>query len=93
MFLGISRVMELLLIKRSCNQNNALALLNMLTAPYTPQHNGFVERRNKTLPNMTRSMIKLKNTVNTLCGEAVKTASYFLNRCPTKNLEKISEEV
>lgn len=29
-------------------------------APYTPQHNGLVERRNRTLLNMTRSMLKEK---------------------------------
>ena len=29
-----------------------------VTPPYTPQHNGLAERRNRTLLNMARSMIK-----------------------------------
>ena len=29
-----------------------------ITSPYTPQHNGLAERRNGTLLNMARSMIK-----------------------------------
>ncbi|MCI76081.1 copia-like retrotransposable element, partial [Trifolium medium] len=32
-----------------------------VTAPYTPQHNGLAERRNTTLLDMARSMIKQKN--------------------------------
>jgi transposase InsO family protein len=31
-----------------------------LTAPYTPQQNGFVERKNRTVLDMVRSMIKTK---------------------------------
>jgi len=33
-------------------------IVQEVTAPYTPQHNGLTERRNKTMLNMTRSMIK-----------------------------------
>jgi len=31
-----------------------------VTAPYTPQHNGILERKNRTLVNMIRSMLKQK---------------------------------
>ena len=31
-----------------------------LTAPYSPQQNGVVERRNQTMLAMTRSMVKAK---------------------------------
>ncbi|RDX71647.1 hypothetical protein CR513_48980, partial [Mucuna pruriens] len=31
-----------------------------VTTPYTPQHNGKVERRNRTLMNMARCMLKDK---------------------------------
>jgi len=33
-------------------------VVHEVTVPYTPQHNGLAERRNMTLLNMTRSMIK-----------------------------------
>ena len=32
-----------------------------LSAPYSPQQNGVVERRNKIILNMVRSMLKEKN--------------------------------
>jgi transposase InsO family protein len=60
-----------------------------VTAPYTPQHNGLAERRNRTLLDMTRSMLKEKKLPHKLWGEAVATAAYVLNRCPTKRLKEI----
>ena len=33
-------------------------VVHEVTAPYTPQHNGLAERRNRTLLNRTRSMLK-----------------------------------
>ena len=64
-----------------------------VTAPYTPQHNGLAERRNGTLLNMTRSRLKQKNLPHKFWGEAVTTATYILNKCPTKKLNlKVPEE-
>ncbi|XP_050877815.1 uncharacterized protein LOC127081616 [Lathyrus oleraceus] len=60
-----------------------------VTAPYTPQHNVLTERRNETLLDMTRSMLKEKKLLHTLWGEVVTTAAYGLNRCPTKKLKEI----
>src|ERR1043165_7930307 len=40
-------------------------------APYTPQHNGIAERRNKTILDMARCMLKQKNLPKSLRGEAV----------------------
>lgn len=42
-----------------------------LTAPYSPQQNGVVERRNRTLLEMTRSILKHMNMPNYIWGEAV----------------------
>lgn len=50
-----------------------------LTAPYTPQQNGVVERRNQTVVAMARSMIKAKGLPGTFWGEAVNTVVYILN--------------
>ena len=58
-----------------------------LTVPYSPQQNGVVERRNVTVVATTRSMLKAKELSGRLWGEAVATAVYLLNMCPTKNVE------
>jgi transposase InsO family protein len=51
-----------------------------LTAPYAPQQNGVVERRNQTVVGMARSMMKAKKMPNYFWGEAVSTTVYVVNR-------------
>jgi hypothetical protein len=58
-----------------------------LTAPYSPQQNGMVERRNQTIVAAARSMLKAKKLPGYFWGEAVATAVYLLNRLPTKSVE------
>ena len=53
--------------------------------PYTPQQNGIAERKNRTIMEMARCM--LGNLPSFLWEEAVITAIYTLNRCPTKAVE------
>ena len=72
--------------KKLCMENG---IEHELTTPYTPQHNGLTERRNQTLLDMIRSMLKEKKLPNTLWGEVVATATYVLNMCPTKKLTEI----
>ncbi|WJX11887.1 hypothetical protein P8452_02442 [Trifolium repens] len=67
-------------------------IIHEVTAPYTPQHNGLAERRNRTLLNMARCMLKSKELPKKLWGEAVNTAAYVLNRCPTKRLKDTTPE-
>ncbi|KAG7585452.1 Ribonuclease H-like superfamily [Arabidopsis thaliana x Arabidopsis arenosa] len=57
-----------------------------LTAPYSPQQNGVVERRNRTLMEMTRSILKHMNMPNYLWGEAVRHSTYLINRIGTRVL-------
>ena len=57
-----------------------------LTAPYTPQQNGVVERRNRTLMEMARSLLKHMSMPNYLWGEAIRHATYLINRVATKAL-------
>ncbi|KAK2440889.1 putative mitochondrial protein [Trifolium repens] len=64
-----------------------------VVAPYTPQHNGMAERRNRTIMNMTRCMLKEKQLPHSFWGEAVVTACYVLNRCPTKQLNQVPEAI
>ena len=60
------------------------------TTPYTPQQNGVVERRNQTVVEMVRCMMKSKGVPAQFWGEAVTTAVYVLNRAPTKSLEGVT---
>lgn len=62
-----------------------------VTAPYTPQHNGLVERRNITVLDMARGMLKEKFP-HTLWGEAVSSSVYVLNKYPTKRMNYIVPE-
>lgn len=51
------------------------------SAPRTPQQNGVVERKNRTLEDMARTMICENNLPKYFWAEAVNTANYILNRC------------
>jgi hypothetical protein len=50
------------------------------SAPYTPQQNGVVERKNMTLINMARTMLGEYKTPNRFWLEAVNTACHAINR-------------
>ncbi|KAG7551914.1 Zinc finger CCHC-type superfamily [Arabidopsis thaliana x Arabidopsis arenosa] len=65
---------------------NSTGIKRHLTAPYSPQQNGVVERRNRTLMGMTRSIMKHMNVPNYLWGEAVRHATYLINRVATRTL-------
>ncbi|GKB58052.1 zinc finger, CCHC-type containing protein [Tanacetum coccineum] len=66
-----------------CKENG---IARQLTAPYSPQQNGVVERRNRTVLSTTRSMMKAMKLPLTFWAEAVKHAIYILNRVPTRAL-------
>lgn len=57
-----------------------------LTAPYTPQQNGVVERRNQTIVGMARSLLKARKVPARFWGEAVTTAVHLLNRATTNSV-------
>jgi hypothetical protein len=65
---------------------NEIGLKHFTTAPYSPQQNGVVERRNQTIVEMARCMLKSKKMLSEFWGE-VHTAVYILNRDPTRSLE------
>jgi hypothetical protein len=60
------------------------------TAPYTPQQNGVVERRNQSVVNMARALLKGRGVPSVFWGEAIATAVWILNRVPTKALEGVT---
>jgi transposase InsO family protein len=57
------------------------------SAPYSPQQNGVVERRNQMVVGMARALLKQRGMPAVFWGEAVVMAVYILNRSPTKALE------
>jgi transposase InsO family protein len=50
-----------------------------LTTPYTPQQNGVAERKNKTILDMVRSIIKTKEIPKEFWAETVQCAAYIQN--------------
>lgn len=59
---------------------------HQLTAPYTPQQNRVVERKNRTIMEMTRCLLHEKNLPKEFWVEAANTAVFLLNRLPSKAL-------
>jgi transposase InsO family protein len=49
-------------------------------AKYTPQSNDLVERKNRTLIDMTRSMLSEYNVSHSFWAEAINTACYYSNQ-------------
>nr|GEW04423.1 retrotransposon protein, putative, Ty1-copia subclass [Tanacetum cinerariifolium] len=66
----------------------AYGIVQQLTLPYTPQHNGVSERRNRTLLDMVRSMMNLITLPLSFWDYALESATRILNMVPTKNVDK-----
>jgi transposase InsO family protein len=56
------------------------------TCPNTPQQNGIAERKNRHLLEVARAIMFESNVPKFLWGDAVLTASYLINRMPTRVL-------
>nr|GFC19720.1 zinc finger, CCHC-type [Tanacetum cinerariifolium] len=67
-----------------CKKNG---IARQLTTRYSPQQNGVVERRNRTMLSTTRSVMKAMKLPLTFWAEAVRHAIYILNMVPTRALE------
>jgi hypothetical protein len=50
------------------------------SSPYTPQQNGVVERKNRTLLDMVRTMLDEYKTPDRFWAEAINTTCYSINR-------------
>ncbi|GMJ05590.1 hypothetical protein HRI_004228200 [Hibiscus trionum] len=67
-------------------------IIHQLTVRYTPQQNGVAERKNRTILDMARSMIKGKHLPRNFWAEVVRCAVYLLNRCPTKSVRNMTPD-
>ena len=57
-----------------------LGITHELSAPYTPQQNGVVERKNRTLVEMARTMLDEYKTPRRFWIDAIDTACHIINR-------------
>ena len=62
------------------------------TCPYTPEQNGVAERMNRTIIEKVRCMLNEAKLPKQFWAEAVNTAAYTINRCPTRSLGGITPE-
>ncbi|GJS66362.1 retrotransposon protein, putative, ty1-copia subclass [Tanacetum coccineum] len=67
-------------------------IISHRTLPYTPQHNGMLERRNRTLLDMVRSMMSQTTLPKSFWDYALESAERILNMVPTKKVEKTPYE-
>ncbi|GJX82105.1 retrotransposon protein, putative, ty1-copia subclass [Tanacetum coccineum] len=90
---NLSMALSFLLIisKKRIKQDTRWAV--KLTPPYTPQHNGVSERRNRTLLDMVRSMMNLTTLPLSFWDYALESATRILNMVPTKKVDKTPYEL
>lgn len=61
-------------------------IIHQSSCSNTPQQNGIAERKNKHLLEVTRALLFTNNVPKYLWGDALLTATYLINRMPTKIL-------
>ena len=68
-------------------------IVSLLTPPGTPRCNGVSEHRNRTLLDMVRYMMSLTDLPQSFWGYALETATFMLNRAPSKSVETTPYEL
>jgi len=65
-------------------------VVHELTCVDTPQQNGVAERKNRHLLEVTRTLLFQTFVPKSCWGEAVLTATYLINRLPSRVLEGVT---
>jgi transposase InsO family protein len=79
--------------KEFANFFKSQGIIMQTTTSYTPQQNGAVERKNHTIMNMERSLLKEKCLSNTFWAKEAACSVYLLNRSPTTSINmKVPQE-
>ena len=73
-----------------CSQHG---IIHQTTAPYSPQQNGVVERKNRTLKEMMNALLLSSGLPQYLWGEAILSTNYILNQIPHKKTNKSPYEL
>ena len=68
-------------------------IVSQLTSPRTPQQNGVVKKRNRTLLDMMRSMFSYSSLPSSFWGYALQIVMYILNVVPSKSIHKTPLEL
>ena len=58
-----------------------MVLITIFLPPRTPQQNGMVERKNRILEGMTRTMLITSGLPRNFWAETLNTSCYIINRC------------
>jgi hypothetical protein len=61
-----------------------MGIIHETTVPYTPEENGSVERDNRTVIEMARTMLHASPLQANLWAEMIDTAVYLHNRVPNR---------
>ena len=68
-------------------------IIHETTTPYSPQSNGVVERKNRTLEEMMNAMLISSGLPQNMWGEAILFANYLLNKVLKNKVEKTPYEL
>lgn len=68
-------------------------IIQKTTPPYSPESNGVVERKNRTLKEIMNAMLVSSGTPLNLWGEAILSTCHIQNRIPYKKIGKSPYEL
>ena len=75
------------LFENFCEENG---IMHNFSAPRTPQQNGVVERKNRSLEELARTMLNEYDVPKYFWADAVSTACYVLNRMLIRPILKVT---
>jgi hypothetical protein len=76
--------------KEFCEQNG---IIHEVTPPYSPESNGVVKRKNRTLKEMMNAMLVSFGLSTNMWGEAIFWACHIQNKVPHKKTDKTPYEL